>query len=61
MMDMESFGQGLFSGVVLTVVACALMTWFWSTPDSVWHAEAIERGCAAYDEKTGEWEWTGKK
>lgn len=58
MSDSKDIAAGMFllglgaGAVIMAAIAISTMT-----GDDIWHAEAIEHGCAAYDEKTGEWGW----
>jgi hypothetical protein len=44
---------GVICGFVGSIALLAPLT----TPTSVWHKEAIDRGYAQFDSITGEWQW----
>lgn len=55
--DMPDWLVGFIIGLFLSCVLLFVL----ATPDRTWHAEAVKRGAAEYDTKTGEWKWIEKK
>lgn len=57
---MDDMPDGLVGFIIGFFLSCVL--WFvFTTPDRMWHAEAVKRGAAEYDTKTGDWKWVEKK
>lgn len=57
---MPDFTEGLI-GFACGLFLMFLVALFFTTPTSIWHAEAVKRGAAEYDSRTGDWRWVEKE
>lgn len=53
MNDKASFFAGTFAGII----AGLMLSMAFMTPNAIWHRQAVERGYAEHDSKTGKWKW----
>jgi len=54
MSDDNSFGNGCFVGIVITMIIAWMIL---ALNDSWWKKEAAKKGYACYDVNTGVWQW----